>query len=460
MTKVGARILGLTFDGRPIWEPANAGSSICYAAAGGGKTTCVAIPAVQSLLSDHSRAMFVNDVKNGEVAAQIGPMCLKHGRKFGVLDDFGVMGANYPHRISLNAFGSAVAALNAGVSHLPFIIENMSHALIDEPKDDHKNFYWRESPRAGFIELGINLLLDGHRRLAFPGGLHALLADPLLWDRALKGALGSLDTTLAASARQVLEMREQNPEHYAQHLRSALTSLKIFSFGPLANAGRAPDVTHAELIRDKWIVCFVNPARYAERLGPYFALHFLALMDAQLSGGAGKADYILDEFCNAPLRDALNRVTIQRAFSARSHFITQSRQDIVRKYGEKETALLEENCTIKQYLKFSNFEEAERLSRAMGETLNIQRGLGLASDKQSFTGNYSTGRERLFSAEALMRLPGDEQILHIADVGFIHCKKIRQNQIAPYCYELGANPLEGGTLTPDPKVTLATGHRP
>lgn len=458
MTRIGRRLLGLTFDNRPIWEPANAGSSICFAAAGGGKTTCVAVPAVQSLISDHSRAIFANDVKNGEVASQIGDMCIKHGRKFGAVDDFEVLGPNYPHRITLNPFGSVTEALKRSASHLPFIIENISHALIDEPKDDQKNFYWRESPR-GYIEHGANLLLDRNPRLVYPGSLHALLADPMLWDKALDVALAGMDSSLAAAARQMVALRDQNPEHDAQHKRAALSALKIFGFGPLAEVGRTATLTHAELIRDGWIVCFVNPARYADRLGAYYALQFLGLMNAQLDAGAGKADYILDEFCNAPLRDALNRVTIQRAFGARSHFIAQSRQDIVRKYGEKEAALLEENCTIKQYLKFSNYEEAERVSKAMGETRNVSRGLGLASDKQGYNTNWSTGRERLMTPDELMRLPGDEQILHITDVGFIHCKKIRQNQIAPYCFDLADNPLEGGRLQPDPKVTLAASPR-
>lgn len=55
-----------------------------------------------------------------------------------------------------------------------------------------------------------------------------------------------------------------------------------------------------------------------------------------------------------------------------------------------------------------------------------------------------------------MRLPADEQTLHLVDVGFIHCKKFRQNQAAPYCYDLADNPLEGGRLGPDPIVTLPT----
>lgn len=198
--KIGRRILGLTFDDKPIWEPANAGSSICFAAAGGGKTTCVAVPAIQCLLGDPSRAIFTNDVKDGEITTQIGPMCIKHGRKFGAVDDFEVLGSNYPHRIALNPFGSVTEAFKASASHLPFIIENISHALIDEPKDDQKNFYWRESPRA-YIELGINLLLDRHPRFVFPGGLQSLLADPMLWDKALDLALEGTDASLAASGR-------------------------------------------------------------------------------------------------------------------------------------------------------------------------------------------------------------------------------------------------------------------
>jgi len=449
----GRRILGLTLDGRPLVEPPDAGSSLTFAAAGGGKTTCVSVPLVQSLITDRSRALFFNDVKRGEIAHQIAGMCVKYGRKFGVVDEFEELGPNYPYRISPNPFGTITAAFRAGASALPFVIENNTHALIDEPADDAKHFYWRESPRE-FQAFGILGLLARHPRFCFPGGLFALLADPVTLSRALNDAAESEDWLLAAMARQTLDMKEHNQEHFTQHLRAALSPLKIFASPPLADAGRSPDVTHAELIRDGWVVCFVNPVRYADRLGSFFALHFFALMNEQLQGRVGRAEYILDEFCNAPLRDALNRVTIQRAFGARSHFLAQSRQDIVRRYGEKETAILEENCIIKQWLKFSNFEEAERVAKAMGEQLNISRGLGLSSERQDWSSNYSTGRDPLFSAYELMQLPADEQILHVAGVGFIHAKKIRQNQIAPYCYDLADNPLEGGRLEPDPLIEI------
>lgn len=290
--------------------------------------------------------------------------------------------------------------------------------------------------------------------LLTPGTLQALLADPELWRAALTITAEEGDAVSRAMARQAQAMREDNPEHYSQHMRAALNALKIFAEGPLHSAGREADLTHEELIRDGWIVCFVNPIRHVDRLGSYFAQHFTALMDAQLTGRAGRADYILDEFCNAPLKIALKRLTVFRAFGARAHLLAQSRLDAVRQYGEKETAVLEENCTVKQWLKFSNFEEAERVSRAMGEQQTLSAGMGLNSGQLDYSMNIGTGRDRLFSAEALMRLPDDEQIIQLAGLGFIHCRKPRQNQIAPTCFDLADNPLEGGRLPPDPKITL------
>jgi len=128
----------------------------------------------------------------------------------------------------------------------------------------------------------------------------------------------------------------------------------------------------------------------------------------------------------------------------------------VRKYGERETAILEENCAVKQWLRFSDFEEAERVSKAIGETINVSHGLGMNSDRFAYSGNFSTGKDRLFTPFELMNLPEDEQIIHVSSVGFIHARKVRQNEIAPYCFDLASNPLEGGKLPPNPKVTLKT----
>ncbi|MEM9733636.1 MAG: TraM recognition domain-containing protein [Pseudomonadota bacterium] len=457
---IGRRVLGL-LDGKALFEPNNSASSLTFAAAGGGKTTCVAMPTIMSLLGDKNRALMINDVKNGEITHQIADMCIKYGRKFAAVDDAYVMGADYPYRISLNAFGSSITTAKQAPEYLGFVSENQSYALIEEPSgNDAKNFYFRDVPRKMFIELGQRVLINRSERLCTPGGLTALLNDPQTWVSALEIEAEEGDDYTRGFARHTLEMREYNPEHYAQHLQAALSALNIYASGSvLHSSGTDATHTHEELIRDNWVVCFVNPARYADRMGPHFALQTLALMEAQLKGDVGKCDYILDEYCNAPLKNLLNKITIFRSLGARAHFITQSRQDSVRKYGERETALLEENCTVKQWLKFSNFEEAERVSKAMGETHARQSSLNLNSKDTNFSGGLNLGKQRLFTANELMMLPGDEQIIHVADVGFIHAKKIGQHQIAPYAHDLAPNPLEGGRLTPDIRVSLKSAMR-
>ncbi len=449
------RIIGMTFDGRAIFEPKGAGSSLTLAAAGGGKTTCVTLPTILSLLDDPTISIGINDIKEGEVASQVAPVCAKLGRKLAIVDEFGARPELHQYRVSLNPFGDLGEMLKSSVLDVPFAIENISHALIDEPKDDARNFYWRESPRTDFIELAVNILLAHNPRLAFPGALHGLLSDPDSWEKALKVEIEEGKDHVKAAAKQTIALRDHNPEHYSQHLGVALSAIKIFATAPLRDAGRYPTITHKQLIEDGWVVCFINPVRYADRLGPFYALHFQALLKAKLAGAKGRLELVVDEFCNAPMRDALNAVTIQRAYGVRTHFIAQSRQDMVRRYGEKETAILEENCTIKQWLKFSNFEEAERVSQAIGDGTSVSDSLNVTSDRDALSAGFSTGKERRFTAEELMKLPPDEQIVHVADVGFIHCRKIRQNQIAPYCYDLGDNPLEGRRMEPDPKVDLS-----
>ncbi len=457
VAKSARRILGLTLKtGLPIFEPDASASSIVYAASGGGKTTCVAVPAILSMLADQSRGIIINDVKSGEIAAQIGELCMRYGRKFAVIDDSFVLGKDSPARISLNAFGSAVAAHANNSPDLLFEIESISHTLIDEPKGDAKNKYFREVPRE-FLEFGLLVLLAHNADLATPGGLAALIGDPDTWNGVIDLEADEGEEITRSRAKQLKELRDNDPEHYSQHYLAALAALKIFQLGAaMHEAGRAAEITHAQLLQENYIICLVQNQRNAAKLGAYYGLHFNSFMSAQLSGNCGKTDFIFDEVANTPAREMIEKVTIQRAFGARTIYIAQSRSDMQRQNGEKEIAMLEDNCAIIQWLKLSNIEEAERLSRAMGEIDNVNNNLGFNSDKNTFSSQFQTGRERLFTAEELMRLPADEQILHIDGVGFVHCKKARQNMLAPYCFEIGDNPLEGGKLPPDPRVTLPT----
>ncbi|MGL1921243.1 MAG: type IV secretory system conjugative DNA transfer family protein [Hyphomicrobiales bacterium] len=451
------RILGITFNGKVLFDPYPSTSSIIYGATGAAKTTSVVVPAVESLLSNNKLALIINDVKDGEIAAQIGECCQKYNRRFGVLDDFKVLGEDYPYRLSLNPFGSIVSTHKKNPTDVLYAIEAASQALIPEPQNDSKNQYFRDVPREE-IDLGVRILLSHRPDMVTPGGLNALMGDPEVWTSAVNIAAEEGDPALMARAQQSIAMRENDPEHYFQHSRAAVTSLRMYEpNSTLHHAGFDADITHEQILKGSYVFCLVQPQQHTARLGSHYALHFNSFMDAQLTGNSGNALYILDELCNAPLKPAVERVTIQRSYGGRSLYIAQSRADIERKYGVKETTILEENCPVIQWLSFTSFSEAERVSKAMGEQQNVSQSIGFNSDKLNFSNNINTGKERLFAPDELMNLNPDEQIIFIKSVGFIHCRKLFQNEIAPYCYDLADNPLEGGRLKPNPKITLSTG---
>lgn len=108
--KAGRRLLGMTIKGRkPIFEPKPA-HSLLLAAAGGGKTIAGAVPWLISMLADKNRAIVITDSKDGEIAAQCIEMCIKHGRKVAIIDEFNILGEDNQHKIAINPLGGVIAA--------------------------------------------------------------------------------------------------------------------------------------------------------------------------------------------------------------------------------------------------------------------------------------------------------------------------------------------------------------
>lgn len=455
MTKPAKRLLGLSADdGKPIFAPKDS-HSLLLSAAGGGKTSCGAVPWIMSLLPDSNKTLVINDCKDGEIAAQLAEACQKYGRKVAVLEDIQTLGPDNPFHVSLSPFGSLRSAHEKQNGELVFAIDNANHALIPEPANDGKNQYFRDEPRTlqEFCEIE---LLHADPHLAIPGAVWSMLADPKVLLSAARIAVEEGDEVRRTLGAHVLDMHENNKEHWGQHRAAALKSLRIYGAGsPLHRAGRDASLTHEDLIRGRYVIFIVGPQRHMARLGPHYALHLQSFIDVVLSGVGVPVDFILDEATNAPLKSLISAMTVIRGYGGNLHFIAQSRSEIQRAYSDKETATIEENAIIKQYFGFSSFEECERVSRAIGETLVQQNGLGLSSAGLDYNANMGTGRDRRISAERLMRMKPNEQLIHMKGVGWFMCLKVGQHQIAPFCHgELADNPLEGSQLPADPKVTI------
>lgn len=455
MTERIKRLLGATcLTWNAVWAPRDS-HSLLLAAAGTGKTSYAAITGVLSLLPDRDRAIVINDCKDGEIAAQLAAMCERYGRKVAIIDDFAVLGADNPYRVSLSPFGSVRAAYERQDGELALAIDNANHALIPEPVNDGKNQYFRDEPRT-LIEFCENELLHVDPNLAVPGGVWSMLADPNILLSAASTAAKEGCAVRRALGAHILDMQENNPEHWGQHRAAALKALRIYGAGtPLHRAGRDAKLTHEDLIRDRYVIFIVGPQRHMARLGPHYALHLQSFVDVVLSGLGVTVDFILDEATNAPLKSLISAMTVIRGYGGNLHFIAQSRSEIQRAYSDKETATIEENAVVKQYFGFSSFEEAERVSRAIGDTLTRNESISLNSNSLDFNASIGMGRDRKIPAERLMRMKPHEQLLHVKDVGWIICNKVGQHQVAPFCHgELADNPLEGPQRPADPKVII------
>jgi len=447
------RLLGL-LDGKPLWAPT--GHSLLLSANGGGKTTCGVMPWIMSMLAAPDwGSVVVTDVKDGEIAAQLAPMLMDMGRPLAVIDPMQALPEDIPGRVDLNPLSAVNDAFAASPADAVFATEQANMALVpDPPGGVDKNQFFRDGPKR-LIEFVQNTLARRSAHLAGPGAVWSILADPTLLKEAAELEAECGDGMTKILAVNILEMMPT--EYFPMHREAALKALRIFALGShLHEVGLGATQSHFDLIRERRVIFLVAPQRHAARLSNYFALHLQSFLDA-LYRGAGPLTFVNDEFTNAPLKAFVDALTTIRGYGGTAHNVAQSRSEIEKKFGRLETLTIEENAIVKQWFGFSSFEEAERVSKAMGESLVVNQGLNV--DHQTVTkmsSGLSLGRQRWMSPAELMAMTPDEQLIWVKGVGFLVAQKIRQNEVAPYCYHLAANPLEGGVLPPDPKLTLAT----
>ncbi len=445
------RLIGLAEDGSaPLFAPN--GHSLLTSAAGTGKTVYGASTSLISCAASFpNKAILVMDSKDGELYAQFSTALAAQGRKVALIDPMGVFEAGDPFRVNLNPLGAVTNAHAHASQDLVYATENANAALIPDPPDDAKNQYFRDGPKSK-LELGQRILLKRNPSLLTPGGLWSLLGNPRMMQRFAQIEAEEGDPALKALAQNELAL--QGHEHEPQHRESVLKSLRIFSAGSrLYDVGVGADVTHADLIREKYIIFMAGPMAYMNRLGAYYALHVMAFNDA-LYSGAGPLIKILDEFTNCPLKPLVEAITTERGYGGENHMIAQSRSEIERRFGKLETETIEENAVVKQWFGFSSFAEAERISAAIGEGHVISRSLSTDDATERLQTSLQLGKERNLTPAQLMSMPPDMQLVWVKNVGFFLARKLGQHQISPICADIAPNPLEGGRLEPDPKITL------
>lgn len=450
------RVIGrMIEDGTPIFEPDTTTSWVVYGGAGSGKSTCVTLPALQCMLGDFDRCIIVNDVKSGEAAHQAIDMCIKAGRKVCLIDDNFVLGKDNPYRKRVNPFGNLVQGYRDKSGDLSNEIKTACLTILPEPDGGlDRNFHFREVPRR-YMTFGIMALLRRNLKLATPGGLAAFISDPDVFATIVDIEAEEGDEAIRGKAMQIRNLRESDPTEYMKHYLAAVSALDHFDVGsPLHEAGRDQEISHQELLQENYIVFLVQNQKSAPRMGVYYGLHFNSFLSAQLGGDCGRTDIIFDEAANTPAKELFEKITVFRSSGLRVIYIAQSKADLQRQNSKELITTLEDNCHI-LWLQFGNYEEAETVSKSIGEIDNVQVNVSAGSSNLDFNSTINTGRERMYPADDLMNLPRSEQVMRILGVGYLHSLKIRQNELSDSAYYLTDNPQEGGRLEPNIKVELS-----
>lgn len=405
--------------------------------------------------SEPEKAILVLDSKDGEIAIQAAPMLARMGRKVAVIDDMGRWPELEPYRVSPNPFGAAVSTYLRDGRDLIFANETISNTLIPEPSGGQdKNKHFRDVPRE-VIEFCLTSMMERDPALATPGAVASILTNPDVLRTFAQSASEEGSDMLQSQAQSLLEMVEA--ENWGQHLTEAKRSVRLFGPGTrLHDVGKAAEITHEDLIREGYVVFLVGPQKHIGHLSNYYALHIMAFRDAVYEG-AGALRALCDEFTNTPLKELVASLTTLRAYGPTEiHMIAQSRSEIVRRFGEQECLTIEENAVVKLWFGFSSIEEAKRVSDAIGEQHAVASSLSGESGGMKTNTNLSLIKQKWFSEAELMAMPPSRFLGHIKGVGYFMGQTLSQQNIAPYCHLVDDNPLEGGTLSPEPTITLVT----
>lgn len=447
----GSRVIGfLPETNEPVFAPS--GHSLMYSANGGGKTTRGLMPWFFSLLASPDRpAILVLDSKDGEIAAQCAPMLEKLGVPTAVIDEMGVLPQGTYGRTTLNPLDAVTWTHRYTPEDMVFANDMVTQTMIPEPERDERNRYWRAWPR-DIIEFIIWVLIKRDPALATPGAVATLIASPVKLQRLAEIEAAEGEGRLQELAENILGM--VGHEHWYQHLQAAQDVLKIFGAGTrLHLAGHKATLSAQELIRTRAIVFLCGAQAHMGSVGIYYGLVLMAFIRAAYLK-AGPLWIGADEFTNAPTKKLVEALTTLRSYGVTVSMIAQSRSEVERKLGKQELLTIEENAITKQWLGLSSFEEAERVSKAVGEEHAISRNLSADMDAFKLQNALNLIRQRHYSAAELMAMPRGRQLVQIKGIGFVELDTICQSNADPYCDLIADNPQEGGRLLSDPRIRL------
>lgn len=428
-------------EGQPLFV-ANAVHGLTCAPARKGKTTSFVLPA---LCHDFGASCIAADMK-GDLAVQTG----EHREQ--VLGQI-VIYVNPAHQ-----FGKP----NMPYNPMQIILDDLAFAPQDviadarsmatqihaEAPGGDRDPFWPNGTRKMLVFAVVaQCALRGEHDAHLPR-VYEILGDDRLFDDLLSDAKDStvLGGELAAMARNIKNVWDENPKHFESFREGALQSLAPFGpSGRLAPSMQSCAFRFSDLKKQKTTLYLICDYSRMDVFAPWLGLIiWAALKELVRENNDTPVYFLLDEFTNYRLSGLPNALTALGSYGIRCWMLVQELDEIARAYGREALSTILSQTDVKQFFGVASDQTAQLVSRMLGEEELNSESFGLGHDVLGMPSlNLGRRSKPLLKPDQIRRLPDDEQIVFIKNLRAARLLKVGSHEIDPFRRQIKPNPLHG-----------------
>lgn len=437
--KRGRRLVG-TIGGTPLWLGTET-HHLIIGPSGTQKTSAV----INNILMGSPESAFVTDIKGELYATTSRFRARRFGHRSVKIDP-----ADPVNSVKINPLDMIAADVEAGQSRALTRVRGMALQLHPDPKGGGgQNEIFYKGGRGLIVTTilaAIVVLPKEHRTLAM---VYRTLSDlTLLGDMldtaALSPALSGEIADMARSTHETAFGDDGNAKTFESFRMNALLALE--AFGPGNHLARITSETtfdFAELKRRSTTVYVVIDFANSEVLAQFAGLMQWMAIEALVAVGNNKpVQFVLDEFCNAPLHILPKVLTLLRSAGIKVTMATQDLDDITRVYSKHTLETVLSEADIKQFLGGIRSETTlKHLSAALGAYSEISSSYALG--REDAQESVSRMKRALLTEDELRRMPKSAQIIFFGNQKPMLAKKVQVFAIAPWRRRLGINKIYG-----------------
>lgn len=407
--------------------------------AGSSKTSA----AILNFLASIPESCLINDTK-GELCEVTARMRAKiFGHRIVKLDP------TDPNSEQVNALDFIHELVSQNLPEALTLLRGMVLQLYPEPPQEGPNKFFRDGTRralAAVIMAVVVVCPPTKRTLATV--YRAFSNSDLLHDLLMQaGSSELLNGEVADMAEDLHRMAfgdEGAAKTYEQFRIGALQALDPFGPGNyLARITAATTFSFTELKTSKVSCYLIVDYTNKDTLGKWSGLmQWLAAYQLVRVGNNQPVNFILDEFCNAPLHKLPDILTLLRSYGVKCVMATQDLADITRVYGKDALETVLSETDIKQFLGgIRSKSTLDYLAAYIGNTtINAP---SFSFDESGVRESIGRIAQPLQSADKIRRLDQDSQIILFRNLKAILDRKVPVFAVSPYRKQIGVNSMYG-----------------